>query len=165
MSISVDHPCYRECKKGDSRVCEYNFTIEYNYILGKNCKDCPLKKDDCNLDGCIAADGVKRAIITINGRSPGPSIEVNSPMNRTLLLTSNLICFLPRFALGTILSFMSITNYSLQQPLYIGMVCFKDGHLTWTEYHILRSALFNRTTLLRTDFQFHKQEHISGILT
>ncbi|XP_033120873.1 laccase-11-like [Anneissia japonica] len=69
--------CFRQCKfPARPRVCEFEFTIKWGYILAAPCVDCPDNKFQCGLAECFSADGSSRAIISINDYSPGPSIHV-----------------------------------------------------------------------------------------
>ncbi|WAQ99184.1 LAC1-like protein [Mya arenaria] len=61
---------------GQSRRCYYDFTLELYYTLAKGCYDCPHNKTDCYRPHCVAADGVQRAIYTVNRMLPGPAIHV-----------------------------------------------------------------------------------------
>ncbi|XP_041354904.1 laccase-1-like [Gigantopelta aegis] len=71
------HPCLRRCTVGENpRTCEYDFILEYNYVLSKACYDCPFNITDCYRPHCVATDGVHRAIMTVNRRLPGPAIHV-----------------------------------------------------------------------------------------
>ncbi|XP_041379574.1 laccase-3-like [Gigantopelta aegis] len=71
------HPCVRSCSAGENpKICEYDFTLEYYYVLTKGCFDCPLNITDCDRPHCVATDGVHRAIMTINRMLPGPAIHV-----------------------------------------------------------------------------------------
>ncbi|XP_060075142.1 uncharacterized protein LOC132554835 [Ylistrum balloti] len=71
-----DHPCMRPCAINSPMICEYDFTAEYFYTLGKACGDCPHNVMDCYRPECIAADGNPRAIFVINRMLPGPAIHV-----------------------------------------------------------------------------------------
>lgn len=61
-------------------ICEYNFTVEYYHTLAKACFDCPYNATDCDRPHCVAADGTKRGIITVNRMVPGPGIHVSNKM-------------------------------------------------------------------------------------
>jgi L-ascorbate oxidase len=65
-----NHPCNRKCDSHSKTkmICIYNWTIEWtNVLLESSCKE---------FSGCIAANGVKRSLVTINKSLPGPPIEV-----------------------------------------------------------------------------------------
>ncbi|XP_061164931.1 uncharacterized protein LOC133173877 [Saccostrea echinata] len=70
------HPCIRKCDSHISMTCEYNFTVEYYHTLSKACFNCPHNITDCARPHCVAADGTKRGIITVNRMVPGPGIHV-----------------------------------------------------------------------------------------
>ncbi|KAK9884426.1 hypothetical protein WA026_007273 [Henosepilachna vigintioctopunctata] len=71
------HPCSRKCVAGEApMICEYDFTLELYDVLSKACFDCPNKVEDCFLLDCVPADGVKRSILTVNRKLPGPLISV-----------------------------------------------------------------------------------------
>ncbi|VDI01894.1 Hypothetical predicted protein [Mytilus galloprovincialis] len=71
------HPCNREClDDSEPKECKYDFTIEYYYTLTQACYDCPYNITDCLRPHCVSADGVSRAIMTVNRKLPGPSIHV-----------------------------------------------------------------------------------------
>lgn len=55
--------------------CEYNWTLEYYSTMSRACGNCP-NLTDCVKENCIAADGIERAVETINRLIPGPSIQV-----------------------------------------------------------------------------------------
>lgn len=57
-------------------ICEYNWTIEWYHVLSKACLNCPLNKTHCSALNCVSANGLKRAIMTINRMIPGPAIDV-----------------------------------------------------------------------------------------
>ncbi|XP_062576318.1 uncharacterized protein LOC134238219 [Saccostrea cucullata] len=71
-----NHPCIRKCDSHISMTCEYNFTVEYYHTLSKACFNCPYNVTDCSRPHCVAADGTKRGIITVNRMVPGPGIHV-----------------------------------------------------------------------------------------
>ncbi|XP_054290200.1 uncharacterized protein LOC129005360 [Macrosteles quadrilineatus] len=68
--------CTRPCKKNDPKVCYYRFVFEPYSVLGKACNDCLTNITDCFARGCVTADGFEKAVLTINRRMPGPSIQV-----------------------------------------------------------------------------------------
>ncbi|XP_071116464.1 uncharacterized protein [Haliotis cracherodii] len=71
------HPCMRECVDGGTPMtCEYTFTLEYYIVLSKACFACPSNITDCYRPHCVAADGVRRPIITVNRMLPGPALHV-----------------------------------------------------------------------------------------
>ncbi|CAG9808695.1 unnamed protein product [Chironomus riparius] len=70
------HPCLRDCKKGESLTCHYDFIIEQYETMSKACYNCPRNMTDCYRPHCISADGMRRSIIVVNRMFPGPTIEV-----------------------------------------------------------------------------------------
>ncbi|CAG9861310.1 unnamed protein product [Phyllotreta striolata] len=71
------HPCKRKCVSGlPPMVCNYDFEIENYNTLSKACYDCPFNVTDCFLEDCVAGEGSRRGIITVNRKLPGPAIEV-----------------------------------------------------------------------------------------
>ncbi|KAJ8030200.1 Laccase-2 [Holothuria leucospilota] len=73
----LDHECYRECVwPPETKVCNYHFRVEWYTSMSKACYDCPYNLDDCHRKHCVPLNGVRRPIITVNRRSPGPSIHV-----------------------------------------------------------------------------------------
>lgn len=50
--------------------------LEHYETLSKACYNCPHNVSDCYRPHCIAADGVRRTILTVNRMMPGPKIEV-----------------------------------------------------------------------------------------
>ncbi|KAJ8030199.1 L-ascorbate oxidase [Holothuria leucospilota] len=73
----LDHECYRECVwPPEAKVCNYHFKVEWYTSMSKACYDCPYNLDDCHRKHCVPLNGVERPIITINRRTPGPSIHV-----------------------------------------------------------------------------------------
>lgn len=52
------------------------FQLEHYETLSKACYNCPNNVTDCYRPHCIAADGVRRTILTVNRMMPGPKIEV-----------------------------------------------------------------------------------------
>lgn len=73
----VNHPCLRPCPSDPKpRVCEYNFTVEWYYVLSHACFDCPFNISDCARPHCVTADGTRRAVLTVNRKLPGPAIQV-----------------------------------------------------------------------------------------
>lgn len=70
------HPCLRDCKKGESLTCHYEFVVEEYETMSKACYNCPRNLTDCNRPHCISADGMRRSIIVVNRMFPGPTIEV-----------------------------------------------------------------------------------------
>ena len=56
--------------------CEYNFTIEWYTVLSRACLDCPSNQTSCMRPNCVSANGIKRAIITVNRMLPGPTLYV-----------------------------------------------------------------------------------------
>ena len=55
--------------------CEYNWTLEYYSTMSRACGNC-ANSTDCFKENCIVADGIERAVETINRLIPGPSIQV-----------------------------------------------------------------------------------------
>ncbi|XP_054269197.1 uncharacterized protein LOC128990701 [Macrosteles quadrilineatus] len=71
------HPCRRPCVEGKPPMtCRYQFNVEWYYAMSKACHNCSRNSSDCYRPECIAADGVKRPLITVNRLLPGPSVEV-----------------------------------------------------------------------------------------
>lgn len=70
------HPCLRDCKKGESLTCHYEFVVEQYQTMSKACYNCPRNLTDCYRPHCISADGMRRPIIVVNRMFPGPVIEV-----------------------------------------------------------------------------------------
>lgn len=70
------HPCHRDCVRGVSLTCNYEFIVEEFNTMSKACYDCPKNTDDCYRPHCIAADGMRRTIRVVNRMMPGPAIEV-----------------------------------------------------------------------------------------
>ncbi|XP_046396020.1 uncharacterized protein LOC124163273 isoform X2 [Ischnura elegans] len=71
------HPCHRECIAGEPpMVCRYFFVQEWYETMSKACYACPLDRSHCDLEHCIAADGVQRTIVVVNRTMPGPAIQV-----------------------------------------------------------------------------------------
>uniref|UniRef100_A0A1B6LX09 Laccase n=1 Tax=Graphocephala atropunctata TaxID=36148 RepID=A0A1B6LX09_9HEMI len=69
--------CTRPCDYRESRTCYYRFTLEPYTSVGRACGNCTRNNvNDCYNKGCVIADGVERAVLTINRRLPGPSIQV-----------------------------------------------------------------------------------------
>ena len=60
--LEETHPCNRECKKDDPKICHFTFVAEVGYTL-----------DNPALRG---ADGRNRSVITFNGQLPGPLLVV-----------------------------------------------------------------------------------------
>ncbi|XP_037083792.1 laccase-1-like isoform X2 [Pollicipes pollicipes] len=50
--------------------------MEYYYTLSKACFGCPGNSTDCQRPHCVAADGRRRGLVTVNRQMPGPPIEV-----------------------------------------------------------------------------------------
>ena len=70
--------------------CKYFFTIEWYKTLSKACYDCPTNKTDCSRPNCIAANGVERALISVNRMLPGPMIQVCENDVINVVVTNNL---------------------------------------------------------------------------
>lgn len=70
------HLCTRPCIVNRPQNCYYDFYLELYFTLTKACYDCPFNKTDCLRPHCVPADGVPRAIMTVNRMLPGPSIHV-----------------------------------------------------------------------------------------
>uniref|UniRef100_A0A1B6LW19 Laccase n=1 Tax=Graphocephala atropunctata TaxID=36148 RepID=A0A1B6LW19_9HEMI len=68
--------CTRPCNSRESRTCYYKFTLEPFSANGAACRNCSTIPSDCYKKGCITADGFERAVLSINRRMPGPSIQV-----------------------------------------------------------------------------------------
>nr|BBC20923.1 laccase-like multicopper oxidase 1 [Nannophya pygmaea] len=76
-SVARRHPCDRECVLGASPMrCQYYFVQEWYQTMSKACYGCPLNQSHCDLEHCIAADGVQRTIVVVNRTLPGPHIQV-----------------------------------------------------------------------------------------
>ncbi|XP_075220852.1 uncharacterized protein LOC142324090 isoform X2 [Lycorma delicatula] len=73
----VYHPCSRECSADEqSMTCYYKFNVEWYYAMSKACFNCSNNESDCYRPDCISANGIKRPIIVVDRKLPGPSIEV-----------------------------------------------------------------------------------------
>lgn len=71
-------------------MCSYNWTIEYYSVLSKACLDCEFNHTSCNNPDCVAANGMKRAIVVINRMLPGPQINVCKDDTINVYLFNNL---------------------------------------------------------------------------
>lgn len=80
------HECLRDCNNGTARVCTYTFHVALSMTMSKACYNCPLNYTDCSRPECMAADGVKRPTILVNGQFPGPSIQVFSTNFITMII-------------------------------------------------------------------------------
>ena len=70
------HPCSRDCVKGETLTCYYEFIVEAFETMSKACYDCPQNETDCFRPHCVQGDGMKRSIVVVNRMMPGPTIEV-----------------------------------------------------------------------------------------
>ncbi|KAI5704788.1 hypothetical protein M8J75_008825 [Diaphorina citri] len=70
--------CTRPCDNATSMICYYEFFLENYNTIGPACGSCSQVPDSpqCNNSQCVTADGVERAMLTINRQLPGPSIQV-----------------------------------------------------------------------------------------
>ncbi|EFN74335.1 Laccase-4 [Camponotus floridanus] len=77
-SLSSPVECARTCRKGDRKICYYNFLAEYYMINGMACKLCIPNASNafCSNCECVPADGIERSANIINRQLPGPAIEV-----------------------------------------------------------------------------------------
>ncbi|XP_069684675.1 uncharacterized protein [Periplaneta americana] len=78
-----NHPCYRKCLEGETRICEYKFVVEeYATMRPNNCKSCTTEVGKlgnvtgCKEQGCIPGGGRIRIVSAVNQQIPGPKIEV-----------------------------------------------------------------------------------------
>ncbi|KAL7634546.1 UNVERIFIED_CONTAM: hypothetical protein RMT77_014923 [Armadillidium vulgare] len=73
----LNHECNRNCQ-GDSRIkkCYYKFQVEHYTTMSKACYNCPFNITDCLRPHCVVADGIERALVSVNRRVPGPIIHV-----------------------------------------------------------------------------------------
>ncbi|XP_070173598.1 uncharacterized protein [Littorina saxatilis] len=72
-----DHPCKRQCEDGAAPMkCRYTFVIEYYHTLTKACHQCPHNLTDCQRPHCVAGDGMRRGLMTVNRMLPGPALHV-----------------------------------------------------------------------------------------
>ncbi|GFN91552.1 multicopper oxidase [Plakobranchus ocellatus] len=70
-----DHPCIRTCDHmAPPRICKYKWTLETYLTMSKACHDCPYNQTHCSLPHCLQADGVKRGVMVVNRKLPGPAI-------------------------------------------------------------------------------------------
>lgn len=82
--LNNQNPCKRECQSNmPPMVCKFKFRIEWYLSMSKACYNCPYNVTDCFRPDCVAADGVRRAIVTINRQLPGPFIEVSTLCDHT----------------------------------------------------------------------------------
>ncbi|XP_044756692.1 laccase-4-like isoform X2 [Coccinella septempunctata] len=74
----INHnPCNRKCNKEDPpMICRYHFILEWYDILSKACYNCPHVPSDCFRHDCVPGDGIKRAVLVVNRKLPGPAIHV-----------------------------------------------------------------------------------------
>ncbi|XP_020298310.1 laccase-4-like isoform X2 [Pseudomyrmex gracilis] len=78
-NLSSPLECARTCNDDEKpKTCYYRFTVNMYYTLTRACDLCKVNKTNtfCNNCQCVSADGVERAIITVNRMLPGPSIDV-----------------------------------------------------------------------------------------
>lgn len=107
------HPCNREClDDSEPKECKYDFTIEYYYTLTQACYDCPYNITDCLRPHCVSADGVSRAIMTVNRKLPGPAIHVSQI---TLWCSNKLAHVFVKEALITLLYILDLNVFSRHQ--------------------------------------------------
>jgi len=77
LKEDLSHPCSRNCSEDPRpRLCRYHFKAELYTSLSKACYECPSPASDCSRPHCVALDGYKKPVITVNRRLPGPSIQV-----------------------------------------------------------------------------------------
>ncbi|XP_033120850.1 uncharacterized protein LOC117119973 [Anneissia japonica] len=82
----ISSNCYRKCEYPPKpMICEYDLNVEWIQTMSGHCGDCPLKKEDCNLEKCVPVDGSSRPAAVVNGTFPGPSIQVIFWRKTTLL--------------------------------------------------------------------------------
>ncbi|XP_076258209.1 uncharacterized protein LOC143195157 [Rhynchophorus ferrugineus] len=75
--LEDEHPCRRTCVSNASpMICRYTFQVENYYTMTKACHDCPRNVTDCFRKDCIPGDGHERAVVVVNRKLPGPTIEV-----------------------------------------------------------------------------------------
>ena len=58
--------------------CGYKFVVEYYHTLTRACHRCPHVPQDCPRPHCVAGDGMRRGLITVNRMLPGPAIHVSA---------------------------------------------------------------------------------------
>lgn len=72
-----DHECARPCNnQTTSRLCSYDFDVEWYSVLSTACLDCPFNRTNCDRSECITTNGYPRAVLTVNRMLPGPSLTV-----------------------------------------------------------------------------------------
>ncbi|GAB6021788.1 hypothetical protein CHUAL_004365 [Chamberlinius hualienensis] len=74
--ILTKHICDRQCVKGKSKECHYDFVFDRYYTMSKACFNCPLNISDCYRPMCITGNGVVRLLYTANVQLPGPTIAI-----------------------------------------------------------------------------------------
>ncbi|XP_046745052.1 laccase-3-like [Diprion similis] len=77
--ISSPHECRRPCIENEQpKICHYHFHIESFITMGSACVNCtPTITNQLNPTcQCVTADGIERAVLTVNRMIPGPSIQV-----------------------------------------------------------------------------------------
>ncbi|XP_015523929.1 laccase-4 isoform X1 [Neodiprion lecontei] len=77
--LSTPHECARPCIDGEKpKTCYYQFYLESYVTMGQACEYClPNITNQLNATcQCVTADGVERAVLTVNRMIPGPSIQV-----------------------------------------------------------------------------------------
>ncbi|XP_045616958.2 uncharacterized protein [Procambarus clarkii] len=75
-TITLGEFCHRPCVEGDSRICQFNFDVHLYQTMSRACYDCPRNLTDCDRPDCVAADGIRRMVVTVNKLIPGPAIQV-----------------------------------------------------------------------------------------
>ena len=73
--------------------CDYSFTVESYMTMSTACKNCPEELEDCLRPECVPADGVKRAIKTVNRMIPGPALIVCQGDTLRINVTNHLNSF------------------------------------------------------------------------
>ncbi|KAL8625054.1 hypothetical protein ACOMHN_012063 [Nucella lapillus] len=56
--------------------CRYQFVVEYYHTLTRACGHCPHNLTHCSRPHCVAGDGMRRGLVTVNRLLPGPAIHV-----------------------------------------------------------------------------------------
>lgn len=99
------------------------FLLLHSFFISPSraCFDCPWNKTDCDRPECVAADGERRMIFTVNKQLPGPSIQVRKTCTGKMKVRKRKIMKLQCLEMkGTISFFSLILKEILRNTSYCG---------------------------------------------
>lgn len=78
ICLVTTHPCHRPCSNDPTtfKTCKFYFRVHLGTLASTDCRNCSTVPKDCKRYNCNYGSGYRTPFIAINGKFPGPEIQV-----------------------------------------------------------------------------------------